>query len=171
MTTTDPSRVAPLRDAASPSEFLTFLLRDEEYGVDILTVREIRGWDGVTEIPNMPEYVRGVINLRGSVVPLVDLRVRFGLDSIDYGPTTVVIVLGVEDGGREKTFGIVVDAVSEVCVVSEEQINPAPDLGSCSMSSLRGIAALEDKMVILLNVARIVCDDALEAALETEDGA
>ena len=171
MTTSDPSSVSPCLDSACPGEYLTFFLRDEEYGVDILTVREIRGWDGVTEIPNMPEYVRGVINLRGAVVPLVDLRVRFGLETIDYGPTTVVIVLGVEDEGCEKTFGIVVDAVSEVCLVSDEQLNPAPDIGSCKMSFLRGIAALEDKMVILLDVARIVRDDAIDAALESETGA
>ena len=96
-------------------QYLTFMLNKEEYGVDILRVQEIKGWDGVTPMPNMPDYILGVINLRGTVVPIVDLRKLFEQESIPFDKTTVVIVVRVSDGkDGERTMGIVVDAVSEV---------------------------------------------------------
>ena len=99
------------RSAAETSEqYLTFMLAGEEYGVDILRVQEIKGWDKVTRIPHTPAYVLGVINLRGAVVPILDLRRRFGLETIDFGPTTVVIVVRASGGGDERTVGVVVDA-------------------------------------------------------------
>ncbi|WP_411020783.1 chemotaxis protein CheW, partial [Salmonella sp. ZJHZ21_0185] len=95
-------------------QFLTFIMADEEYGVDILTVQEIRSWEEITEIPNAPDYLKGVINLRGTIVPILDLRLRFGLAMIDYGPLTVVIVVKVIFEQNSKIMGMVVDAVSDV---------------------------------------------------------
>ncbi|MDQ6958941.1 MAG: chemotaxis protein CheW, partial [Mariprofundaceae bacterium] len=106
------------------NEFLTFMLAGEEYGVDILTVQELRGWEPTTPIPNSPSYVRGVINLRGVVVPIIDLRNRFNLERIDYGPTTVVVIVKVKDETHERILGIVVDAVSEVYNISESDLQP-----------------------------------------------
>ena len=100
------------------------MLAGEEYGVDILRVQEIKGWDTVTSIPNTPVYIKGVINLRGTIVPLIDLRERFGLEHLAYGETTVVIVLKVVRDHRERIMGLVVDAVSDVYNVSREQMKP-----------------------------------------------
>src|SRR5258706_1827385 len=107
----DDTTSASGRDA---KQYLTFLLADAEYGVDILRVQEIKGWDTVTALPNTPEYVRGVMNLRGTIVPIIDLRQRFGLATIDYGLTTVVVVLKVMHERGSRIMGIVVDAVSDV---------------------------------------------------------
>ena len=98
-------------DNGEGEQYLTFMLAGEEYGVDILRVQEIKGWDNVTPIPNTPSYIKGVINLRGTIVPIIDLRERFSLETISYGPTTVVIVLKVNSDKGSRTMGIVVDAV------------------------------------------------------------
>lgn len=138
-------------------QYLTFIMADEEYGVDILRVQEIKGWDKVTPIPNMPDYIRGVINLRGTIVPIIDLRKRFNLESIPYGPTTVVIVLRVVGENKERTMGIVVDAVSEVYNVAEEDMKPAPDFGSVVATDfVKGLATVEEKMVILLDIDNLL---------------
>ena len=138
-------------------QVLTFTLADEEYGVDILRVQEIKGWDSVTGIPNTPDYIRGVINLRGTIVPVIDMRLRFGLPPLEYGPLTVVIVLRVESGSRTRIMGIVVDAVSDVYNLPEERIRPAPDLGGAVESEfITGLAGVEDKMVIVLDVDRLL---------------
>lgn len=135
-------------------QFLTFILSDEEYGVDILRVQEIKGWNAVTQVPNTPEYVRGVINLRGTIVPIIDLRIRFSMEQREYGPTTVVIVLKVisaDDNSR--IMGIVVDGVSDVYNVKKEEINAAPDFGEGVDSSfVKGLATVEEKMVIILDI-------------------
>lgn len=138
---------------AEVDQFLTFMMSEEEYGVDILRVQEIRGWDVVTPIPNTPAYIKGVINLRGTIVPIVDLRKRFGLSSVDYGPTTVVIVLKVLSESSERIMGIVVDAVSDVYNVKEEDMKPAPDFGSVvSIEFVRGLATIDEKMLIILDI-------------------
>lgn len=140
-------------------QFLTFMLAGEEYGVDILRVQEIKGWDSVTPIPNTPDYIRGVINLRGTIVPIVDLRRRFNLEAVEYGPMTVVIVLKVEDpeSGNSRVMGLVVDAVSDVYNVPEESIKPAPDFGSVvDVNFVQGLATLEDVMVIVLDIDRLL---------------
>ncbi len=138
-------------------QVLTFTLADEEYGVDILRVQEIKGWDSVTGIPNTPDYIRGVINLRGTIVPVIDMRLRFGLPPLEYGPLTVVIVLRVESGSRTRIMGIVVDAVSDVYNLPEERIRPAPDFGGAVESEfITGLAGVEDKMVIVLDVDRLL---------------
>lgn len=139
-------------------QYLTFILAGEEYGVDILRVQEIKGWDNATEIPNTPDYIKGVINLRGTIVPIVDLRTRFDLESIEYNKTTVVIVLKVIAAeGAERTMGFVVDAVSEVYNVSSEQLKPSPDFGSVvSTEFIKGLATVDEKMVILLDIDHLI---------------
>ncbi len=134
-------------------QFLTFILANEEYGVEILRVQEIRGWSKVTPIPNSPAYLKGVINLRGAIVPIIDLRERFGMDSLDYGTTTVVIVLRVEHGEQERVMGLVVDAVSEVYTLSEGQCQVPPDMGSeVEEKFVKALASVEEKMIILLDI-------------------
>lgn len=140
-------------DDGSEGQFLTFIMAKEEYGVDILRVQEIRGWDNVTPIPNTPSYIKGVINLRGTIVPIIDLRERFGLDSMEYDATTVVIVLKVVNGDRERIMGIVVDAVSDVYNVGEDEMNPPPDFGSVvSIDFVKGLVTVEEKMLIILEI-------------------
>ena len=109
---------------SASEQYLTFMLAGEEYGVAILQVQEIKGWDKGTRIPHTPEYVLGVINLRGAVVPILDLRRRLGLGSVEFGPTTVVIVVRVMNGRGERTVGVVVDAVSEVYNVDAADTKP-----------------------------------------------
>ena len=152
------------------SQLLTFMLAGEEYGVDILRVQEIKGWDSATPIPNAPAYIRGVINLRGTIVPIIDMRRRFGLEAVEYGPITVVIVLKVmsESGDTSRTMGIVVDAVSDVYNVDNDDIKPAPDFGSVvDVAFVRGLATLEEKMVILLDVDRLLNSKELALVDET----
>jgi len=143
--------------ASGAEQFLTFVLGGEEYGVTILQVQGIQGWDRVTPIPNTPDYILGVINLRGAIVPIVDLRRRFGMPAAEFGPTTVVIVVRVARAGKERTLGLVVDAVSEVCNVSAESRKPAPDFGAgIKTDFVKGLATVENRMVILLDIDRLV---------------
>lgn len=142
------------------SQYLTFILAGEEYGVDILRVQEIKGWDRVTPIPHTPAHLLGVINLRGTIVPIMDLRLRFALGSADYGTTTVVVVLKVGSAPRERTMGFVVDAVSDVHDIGPDRLRPAPDFGpAVDMRFVRGLAAVEEKMVILLDIDGLVGSD------------
>ena len=135
-------------------QYLTFMLAGEEYGLDILRVQEIKGWDTVTKIPNTPAYIRGVINLRGTIVPIIDLRLRFNLDQLDYGITTVVIVVRVQgDNGKERTMGIVVDAVSDVYNILNDDFRDAPDFGTAiDTNFVKGLTTVNEKMVILLDI-------------------
>jgi len=145
------------------SQYLTFMLGGEEYAVDILKVREIRGWEPVTNIPNTPDYVLGVINLRGTVVPIIDLRKRFALDKADFGSTTVVIVVKVEHNGKERIVGMVVDAVSEVYNIDEKLISAAPDIGGAiSIDFIKGLATFDEKMLIILEIDELVNTGVLE---------
>lgn len=139
------------------TQFLTFIMGEEEYGVEILDVQEIRGWEACTEIPNMPDYVKGVINLRGTIVPIVDLRKKFGFDSVEYSAVTVVIVVKVLVNESEKIMGLVVDAVSDVHTVSDEDINLPPQLGQNDRDNvIRGLVSINDKMVILLSASLLL---------------
>lgn len=153
------------RSATGTSEqYLTFMLAGEEYGVDILRVQEIKGWDKVTRIPNTPDYVLGVINLRGAVVPILDLRRRFGLEAIVFGPTTVVIVMRVRSGRDERTVGVVVDAVSEVYNVETANTKPPPDVcGSVDTVFVKALATIEEKMLILLDIDRLIGNSITDA--------
>lgn len=148
-------------------QFLTFIMAGEEYGVDILCVQEIRGWEETTPIPKAPPHIKGVINLRGTVVPIIDLRSCFGLDSIEYTPVTVVIVLRVETERGARTIGIVVDAVSDVYTLLDSELRPAPDLGdSISTEFIRGLVSVNEKMVILLNIEKLLALDNLPSLAE-----
>jgi purine-binding chemotaxis protein CheW len=145
-------------------QYLTFALGSEEYGVNILRVQGIQGWDRVTAIPNTPEYILGVINLRGAIVPIVDLRRRFGMSSAEFGPTTVVIVVKVAREKQERTLGLVVDAVSEVCNVGPNDCKPAPDFGgSVETNFVQGLVTVEERMVILLDIDKLVSEGLLGA--------
>lgn len=142
------------------NQYLTFMLAGEEYGVDILRVQEIKGWEEATHIPNTPDFVKGVINIRGTIVPIIDLRKRFVLEEAPYGPTTVVIVLKVMNDEQEKTMGIVVDAVSDVYNIPEDELKPYPDMGSISTCYVNGLATINEKMVITLDIDTLLdCRD------------
>jgi purine-binding chemotaxis protein CheW len=140
------------------NKYLTFVLATEEYAVDILRVQEIKGWNKITTIPNTPHYICGVINLRGTIVPIIDLRMRFNLDRLEYGPMTVVVVVKVlSSKGKERTMGVVVDAVSDVYDVSDNDIKPPPDFGSSiSTEFIKGLTTVDDKMVIVLDIDRLL---------------
>lgn len=138
-------------------QFLTFIVAGEEYGVDILCVQEIRGWESATPIPNAPAHIKGVINLRGTIVPIIDLRQCFGIESIEYTPITVVIVLKVHTENGERIMGTVVDAVSDVYSLSEDDMRAAPDIGSSlNTEFIKGLVNVDEKMVILLNIDKLL---------------
>ncbi len=146
------------------SQYLTFRLGDEDYGVDILRVQEIKGWSPVTTIPNTPEYLRGVLNLRGAIVPIIDLRMRLNLSNVEYTATTVVIVLCVRAENQERILGIVVDSVSDVLNVAQEEIRPSPDFGTAvNTEFIRGLATIDDAMIMLLDIDRLLRLDELKA--------
>lgn len=148
-------------------QYLTFILGDEEYGVNVLKVQEIKGWESVTSIPNAPEYVLGVVNLRGIVVPIIDLRVRFGLDNADFDATTVVVIVKAVEVDKERTVGMVVDAISDVYNVSSKDINDVPDLGSAVTTSfITGLTTVDEKMIILLNVDLLINSGVLHLSIE-----
>ena len=150
-------------------QYLTFILAGEEYGVDILKVQEIKGWESPTAIPNTPDFIQGVINLRGTVVPIIDMRVRFELEKVDYSKTTVVIVLKVFGKSGERIMGFVVDAVSDVYNVTEEQHKPPPDFG-CAVSTefIKGLATVDEKMLILLDIDHLIDADMVSAVSQLE---
>jgi purine-binding chemotaxis protein CheW len=151
-------------EVVSTGQYLSFQLAGEEYAVDILRVQEIRGWSRPTPIPNAPPFVRGVINLRGAIVPIFDLRRRFGLAEQPFGPTTVVIVVRVRHEERERTVGMVVDAVSDVHDVGEAQLRAPPEFGaSASAECVRALAALEERMLILLDLEKLLDSNAMPA--------
>ncbi len=142
-------------------QYLTFLLAGEEYGVEILRVQEIKGWDTITSIPNTPHYLCGVLNLRGTIVPVVDLRLRFEMPFLEYTPTTVIVVLKIE-GITQRTVGIVVDAMSDTHNVLPEQIKPAPDFGaSISTEYISGLVNIDKSMVMLLDIDHLLDVDAI----------
>ncbi len=140
--------------APGSSQFLTFVCAGSEYGVEILRVQEIKGWDGVTRVPYTPPYLLGVMNLRGVIVPVIDLRARFGLESEPFDSSTVVIVVRVHAAVGEKTVGIVVDAVSEVYNVAADAVKPTPDLGASADAACVQWPgqSVDDKMVMLLDI-------------------
>lgn len=145
-------------------QYLTFTLADEHYGVDILRVQEIKGWTPVTRIPSAPDYLRGVLNLRGTIVPIVDLRLRFGLTDVEYAPTTVVIVLCVHTANGETRLGIVVDGVSDVLNIAREEVKPAPDFGTLVQTEyIHGLADTDEGMVMLLDIDRLLSLRELQA--------
>jgi purine-binding chemotaxis protein CheW len=146
--------------APEVSQYLTFTLGEEDYGLEILTVQEIKGWSGITPIPNTPPHVKGVMNLRGTVIPVVDLRVKFGMAVREYDKFTVIIVVTV----RDKIVGLVVDAVSDVLDIPAAEVRPAPELGARTDTRfIRGMATLSEKLVVLLDIKELLGDEELSA--------
>ena len=134
-------------------EYLTFRLGEEEYGIDILKVQEIRGYENPTRIANAPHFLKGVVNLRGTIVPIVDLRIRFGCDTADFNSFTVSIILHI--GNR--TIGAVVDSVSDVMEIPPDTIRAAPEMSSAIEATyIRGLAQVGDRMVILLDIESLL---------------
>ena len=155
---------------AGMNQYLTFLLGGEEYGVNILKVKEIRGWEQPTLLPNTADYILGVINLRGMVVPVVDMRRRFGMAKIELNKSAVIVVVRVVYSGRERTIGMVVDAVSEVYNINDEMVMPSPDLGgTISDEYVKGLATVQDKMIILLDIDYLVNEGMLKDADKTQE--
>jgi len=140
------------------NQFLTFMLGEEEYGVDILNVQEIRSWESATSIPNTPDYVLGVINLRGLVVPIIDLRKRFAMSQAEFGPTTIIVIVKMLDqSNKSKTIGMVVDEVSDVYNISAEEVGEMPDFGSVvGTEFIKGVATVNDTMVIILDIESLI---------------
>ncbi|OGS75792.1 MAG: chemotaxis protein CheW, partial [Gallionellales bacterium GWA2_55_18] len=134
-------------------ELLTFTLGSEEYGIDILKVQEIRGYDAVTTIANSPEFIKGVINLRGIIVPIIDMRIKFRLGNVTYNQLTVVIILNVAN----RVVGIVVDGVSDVITLSAEQLKPAPEFSSAlDTQYITGLGTVDDRMIIVMDIERLM---------------
>lgn len=140
-------------------EYLTFILGNEEYGIEILKVQEIRGYDSVTKIANTPAFIKGVVNLRGRIVPIVDLRIKFKLGKVEYDEFTVVIILNL--GGR--VMGIVVDGVSDVMALQQSHIRDVPELvSSIDTRYILGLASVEERMLILVDIERLMNSQEME---------
>jgi purine-binding chemotaxis protein CheW len=148
-------------------QLLTFRLGCSTYGVDILRVKEIRGWAPVTKIPHAPAHVLGVLNLRGAIVPIIDLRLRFALEDASFSPMTVIIVLSLQTAAGARDCGVVVDSVSDVVDIAPGSVKPPPSLkAGQSRDFIAGIATVDEQMLILLNVDELVTQD-----LQTDDAA
>lgn len=142
--------------ALESQEYLTFTLGDENYALDILQVKEIRGYESVTKIARAPKFIKGVINLRGEIVPIIDLRIKFDVGNATYDEFTIVIVLNV----HQRFVGIVVDSVSDVVSLSPEEIRPSPDFGVAFDSRfLKGLAKSNDEMLILVDIEKLISSD------------
>ena len=141
------------------SEYLTFTLGNEEYGIDILKVQEIRGYDMVTHIANAPEFIKGVINLRGVIVPIVDMRIKFKLGEPAYNEFTVVIIMNV----LGRIIGMVVDGVSDVVALTPEQIKPAPEMGAAlNTDYITGLGTVNDQMLILVDIEKLMSSEEMQ---------
>ncbi len=142
-----------IASTAEGEEFLTFSLGREQYGIDILKVQEIRSYEAVTSIANAPAFIKGVVNLRGTIVPIVDMRIKFNLGEADYTQFTVVIILNV--AGR--VIGMVVDSVSDVVALAAGEIRPAPDFSSTfDVGYITGLGTVDGRMLILLDIERLM---------------
>ena len=145
--------------ASQGRELLTFTLGSEEYGIDILKVQEIRGYDAVTTIANSPAFIKGVINLRGIIVPIVDMRIKFNLGKVDYNQFTVVIILNLAN----RVMGIVVDGVSDVITLTPEQLKPAPEFGtSLDTQYITGLGTVDERMIIVMDIERLMSSSDME---------
>lgn len=153
MSQLSPQHSPPAQASSAPVQYLTVNLASEEYGIEVLSVREIRAWRPVTRIPQAPHYVLGVLNLRGAIVPVIDLRLRFGLPRESYDAATVNVIISV--AGRQ--FGVVVDAVSDVLDIGADQVRPVPDMGATvDTEYLKGLTSVDERMVLLLNVDKLL---------------
>jgi len=145
------------RDQES-QQFLTFLLDDQEYGLEIFKIREIRGYAPITPIPNVPPHVRGVMNLRGTVLPVIDLRMKFRLPAVEYNKFTVIVIATV----GEKTVGLLVDAVSDVLMVAHDAMREAPDFGTAvDTRFIDGVFASREHLAVALNLEELLSESEL----------
>lgn len=153
-------------NGATARQALTFALGQEVYGVDILRVKEIRGWSPVTRIPQSPPAVLGVLNLRGAIVPIIDLRVRFAMQTAEFNAVTVVIVLSLRTADGQRECGIVVDSVRDVVDIAADSVRPAPTMHGCEANEfIEGITTLGEQMLILLDADRLVSGELSPLAL------
>lgn len=151
---------------AHSREFLVFSLGAEEYAIDILKVQEIRSYENVTRIANVPDFIKGVTNLRGVIVPIVDLRIKFHLETVEYGVQTVVIVVNV----GERVVGIVVDGVSDVMTLTPEQIKPAPEFGvALSSNYLSGLGSVGERMLVLVDIDKLLTGEEMALVEQVAD--
>jgi purine-binding chemotaxis protein CheW len=159
------------KEQANTAQFLSFTLAHEEYCVDILRVQEIRSWEPASRIPNVPSYEKGVVNLRGSIVPIIDLREKLGIKFTDYTPLTVVIVLQTTDSHKKsRTVGVVVDSVSDVIDLDTTKIQDTPEFGAkVSNEFINGLVSVNERMVILLDVDKLLKLEDLEEQEMTEN--
>ncbi|MDX8385633.1 MAG: chemotaxis protein CheW [Gallionella sp.] len=147
------------KTAEESSELLTFTLGAEEYGIDILKVQEIRGYEAVTSIANAPEFIKGVINLRGIIVPILDMRIKLNLGNVNYVETTVVIILNV----ASRVVGMVVDGVSDVITLKAEEIKPAPEFGAgLDTKYFQGLGTIDSRMIILVDIEKLMSSNDME---------
>ncbi|MDQ3261250.1 MAG: chemotaxis protein CheW [Pseudomonadota bacterium] len=138
--------------AAEKQEFLAFTLGSEEYCIDILKVQEIRGYEPVTPLPNTPAFMKGVVNLRGLIVPIIDLRIKLDLYKVEYDQFTVVIILGI----RGRIIGVVVDSVSDVVALEADEIKPAPQMGAAIKTDyINGLASVDERMLIIIDIEKL----------------
>ena len=152
-------KVLAERKLQESQQFLTFLLDDQEYGLEIFKIREIRGYAPITPIPNVPPHVRGVMNLRGTVLPVVDLRMKFHLPPVEYNKYTVIVIASVGD----KTVGLLVDAVSDVLMVADKDIREAPDFGaSVDTRFINGVFESRERLTVALNLEKLLSESELE---------
>ncbi len=142
-----PSNTVP----SAPREYLAFRLGQEEYGIDILKVQEIREYEPTTKLANVPHFILGLSNLRGAIVPIIDMRIKFNLGEVNYDHLTVTIILNI----HERVVGIVVDSVSDVMALSPEQIRPAPPMGTLmDTENLIGLGVLDDRTLLLVDIEK-----------------
>ncbi len=158
----------PVTRIAQEGKFLSFVLGAEEYGLEILKVQEINGMMGITRVPRTPDYVKGVINLRGRVIPIVSLRQKFQMPLVEDTEKTCIIVVQVNYEDTDLTMGIIVDEVSEVLNIAGDQIEPAPSFGGGMDETdyITGMGKLEDKVVILLDIDKVLNGAEIEAIIQ-----
>jgi len=158
--------------ADTDQKLLTFSLGSEGYGVSILKVKEIIGMMEITPVPRTPEFIKGVINLRGKIIPVMDLRTKFGMESQEYNERTCIIVAEVLINGAQKLLGVVVDMVSEVVTISDSQIEPPPEYGTAiEHNSILGIGKIKDRVVIILDIDQVfVCDEVVKVLDNVREG-
>lgn len=159
LNTDNSSCITNTKPTSTTGEYLTFVLGAEQYGLEILKVQELRGYDAVTQIANTPDFIKGVVNLRGKIVPIVDLRIKFNLGKVEYDEFTVVIILSLNN----RVIGIVVDGVSDVIALKKEQILDVPDLvTSIDIKYIVGLATVEEQMVILVDIEQLMSSEEAE---------
>ncbi|HUW50066.1 MAG TPA: chemotaxis protein CheW [Sulfuricella sp.] len=156
---TQPSQDNSSAITAGANEFLTFTLGHEEYGMEITKVQEIRGYDAVTKLANTPDFLKGITNLRGIIVPIIDMRIKFNLEHAEYNDLTVVIIINV----AHRVVGMVVDGVSDVITLAPDQIKPAPEFGGAiDTQYVMGIGTVDDRMLILVDIEKLMSSQDME---------